>query len=106
MEEPELVNLNEIEAWSNFDDKAFSGINFSEVDLKRESSNFVGVMIYVKKGKETWGQIKKVSKMNVLHQKGRYILYFDKNKFNDLIEEKGIRFDRNFDILFYKTRSL
>jgi len=101
LEEPEIINLDEIPHWKLFLEKGFSGFNFDDVDLKKEKGNLVGIMIYVKKEGILWGQIKRIQKTNVLNQKGLYMLYLQKNNFNEIKEEKGIRFNKYFDLLFY-----
>jgi hypothetical protein len=101
LEEPEFVNLSKIPHWNLFLEKGFSGFNFDDVDLRKEKGNLIGIMFYVKKEGKLWGQIKRIHKTSVLNQKGLYMLYLQKNNFNEIKEEKGIRFDKSFDILFY-----
>ncbi|PJE81270.1 hypothetical protein COU58_03500 [Candidatus Pacearchaeota archaeon CG10_big_fil_rev_8_21_14_0_10_32_42] len=101
MEELEKVELNGLEVWKEFEEKAFSGFNFQEIDLTKLKTHLSGIIIFIKKGDEVYGQIRKVTRANILDRKGWYTLFFGKDKFNDLIEEKGIRLDKGADFIFY-----
>lgn len=101
LEELEKIELNGLEVWKDFEEKAFSGLNFQEIDLNQLKKNLSGIIIFIKKNGEIYGQIRKVTRSNVLDKKGWYTLFFGEDKFNNLIEEKGIRLDKNADFIFY-----
>lgn len=104
LEDLEKIDLRNFNAWREFEDNAFKGINFKEIQLKQIGKSAVGLVMFVKTNDGVFGQIKRISPSYILSKGLSYILHFDGASFSDLKEETGIRLDHKADFIFYTNK--
>lgn len=103
----EWIDLNSVNNWDLFLEKAFC-INEDETERSNRSiasldevkRHLIGFIIYIKKDKSIYGQIRKRSPSNVLNKSGIYNIYFGNSVFNEMKEEKGFQVDEFADLIF------
>ena len=100
----EYVDLPSIDKWEFFQKHAFSIKSQEHADLSKIKSNLVAFIIYIQKGKEIIGSIRKITPSNVLNKTGLFTLFLENSAFNELREDKGIRIDKYSDFVFKITK--
>lgn len=104
LENLETINLQSIENWKYFEQKAFA-LNEKESDLEKVKKHLVGFMIYLKKADIIYGQIRRVSPSSILNKKGIYNLCFRESTFNEIKEENEFKIDDQADLIFKHSQN-
>jgi len=99
----EYVDLSSIDKWKFFKDQAFTIKSQEQTDLSKIKSNLVAFIIYLQKGKQIIGSIRKITPSNVLNKTGLFTLFLENSAFNEIKEDKGIRIDKYSDFVFKIT---
>lgn len=97
---PEYVNLNEVDIWQLFKEKAFTLEQENEEILEKIKQGLVAFVVYIKQGSNIIGYARNITPSKVLTKKGLYSIFLDDSTFNDIRERKGIEVDEYADLVF------
>lgn len=99
-EDWQYINLNGINSWTNFLEKAFSLETQEEEILSKIKNQLTAFIIYHKKGNEIIGYTRRISSSSVLFKEGLFSLFLEDSAFNELKEKKGVEIDKYADLIF------
>jgi len=97
----EHVDLNDIDNWSEFNDKAFA-LDCQEIDdIAKIKTHLIAFMVYIQQNDGIVGTVRRITSGNLLDKTGVYALFLDDSSFSDIKEEKGVRVDKYSDLVFH-----
>lgn len=97
---PEYVDLDTIDAWATFKEKAFSISKQEKSNLVKIKHNLVAFIVYVKLENTIFGYMRKITPSSVLNREGLFQVFLDDSTFNDIKEQKGLEIDPYSDLVF------